>query len=198
MQRTFSTQERTQRSDRCTYAKRSTTPVASCSSVRVRNLTNSTKKRKGLKSARTGLGLTINDNRPRRWRIAACHAWPGRIDHQGGKAKGNHDDSGHSYPKHMLLDLGVAVDSSNFGFFKHQWANDGFQSIARFPQIAAATELRSTINSYAWKDRAFAQRVQIELNLVGAKVWIDCTNVRGGDVFSKQISQALEWGNTRY
>lgn len=50
--------------------------------------------------------------------------------------------------------------------------------------------------SYAGEDRFFVQQIEAGLKSAGAEVWIDYSDVRGGDVFPKRVSDALEWCDT--
>jgi len=49
--------------------------------------------------------------------------------------------------------------------------------------------------SYAWDDQQLVQRLENALGNAGAKIWIDHSEVRGGDNLPKRISDALEWSN---
>jgi hypothetical protein len=50
--------------------------------------------------------------------------------------------------------------------------------------------------SHAWEDKAFVRRLEAELKVAGAEVWVDHTGVRGGDNLPERISEALAWCNT--
>lgn len=49
--------------------------------------------------------------------------------------------------------------------------------------------------SHAWEDKQFVQRLEKELKVTGVDIWIDHSDVRGGDQISKRVNEALEWCN---
>jgi formylglycine-generating enzyme required for sulfatase activity len=50
--------------------------------------------------------------------------------------------------------------------------------------------------SHAWKDKQLVRQLETELTTAGIKVWVDHSDVRGGDNLPKRISDALKWCNT--
>lgn len=50
--------------------------------------------------------------------------------------------------------------------------------------------------SHSWEDKPLVFRLERQLKAAGIEVWVDHSNVRGGDRISKIVSDALEWCNT--
>lgn len=50
--------------------------------------------------------------------------------------------------------------------------------------------------SHAWEDKIFVRRLEAELKSAGAEVWVDHSDLQGGDNLPKRISDALTWCDT--
>lgn len=50
--------------------------------------------------------------------------------------------------------------------------------------------------SYAWEDKRIVRRLEKKLKAIGIEVWIDHSEMQGGDSIPKRVSDALEWCNT--
>ena len=50
--------------------------------------------------------------------------------------------------------------------------------------------------SHAWEEKARVQDLERSMKAAGVEVWVDHSDVRGGDNFPKRISDALTWCNT--
>lgn len=53
-----------------------------------------------------------------------------------------------------------------------------------------------TFISHAWEDKSLAMQLERELGSAKVDVWIDHSEIRGGDNLPKRINDALEWCNT--
>jgi hypothetical protein len=50
--------------------------------------------------------------------------------------------------------------------------------------------------SHSWEDKSFVHQLEPDLKSAGADVWIDHSEIRGGDNLPKRICEALEWCDT--
>jgi len=58
------------------------------------------------------------------------------------------------------------------------------------------TEIPKIFISHAWEDKPFVQQLEETLKAEGLDVWVDHSEVRGGDLISARVNDALEWCNT--
>lgn len=58
------------------------------------------------------------------------------------------------------------------------------------------TENPKVFISHAWEDKNFVRRLEDKLRTTDSDIWVDHSDVRGGDRISKRVSDALEWCNT--
>jgi len=50
--------------------------------------------------------------------------------------------------------------------------------------------------SHAWEDNALVSRLENELKLAGAELWVDLSDVRAGDIITSRVNKALGWCDT--
>ena len=58
-----------------------------------------------------------------------------------------------------------------------------------------STEKPKVFISHSWENKAKARQLEDELKAANIEVWVDHSDVRGGDVITQKINEAIDWCN---
>jgi TIR domain len=74
----------------------------------------------------------------------------------------------------------------------HAWARSGQgETVSDRPAAAAREPAGAVFLSYASEDATAAERIATALRSVGIEVWFDRTELRGGDIWDRQIEDRI-------